>query len=239
MKKEKIYIILITLLIFSVVGLVIYINLTYKTREEKWDEYVSNLSTITKDYSDDSFLMSIIYKNDVSDEGVTLEGKVLRGSVKTQDEISLVASDKTYKVKVEKILNDSNEEISQAEEEDRINIVISGIDDKVISPGQVLAQADTIKSHKEFIAEIYILSEEEGGIDKKFKEGDYLSFYIRTSPFTGKVEKIKEFSKVKPGSAATIKVKLNSNAPIEVGTTFVIRSDSKTMGAGEITSVIK
>lgn len=239
MKKFKLPIILITLVILAIICGVIYFNLTYKTRDEKWNEEVSNLGSITKKSDDNSFLMSIIYKNDVSEDGITLEGKVLRGTVNVGDTISLIGVADTKEVKVEKILNDSNEEVESATKDDRINVLISGISDKSIKPGQVLAKKDSIEAHKEFIAEIYILSKDEGGVDISFKKDDFLDFYIRTSSFVGKVEKIKESSTVKPGSSATIKVKLNTTVAIEEGTTFVIRKDSQTMGAGEITKVIK
>ncbi len=239
MNKTKIYVLLITAFFIGIISLLIFINFNYKTNEEIFSYDLQNLNYVEKNYSDDAFLMSIIYKNDVTDKGVVLEGKVIRGTVKVGDTLSLVGIDDEKEVKVEEILDYQNESVKEASEDERINIVISGISQNGIKQGQVLAQSNTIGSYYEFIAEIYILSKEEGGINKSFKKNDNLDFYIRTSSFEGKIESIKEFNKVKPGSAATIRVKLNTKIAIEEGTTFVIRSDSQTMGAGTITKVIK
>ena len=239
MDKNKIYVALTTFLIVIVIAIIIFFNITYKTREEKWDEEIATLEYVEKKYDDTSFLMSIIYKNDVKDEGIVLEGKVLRGSVNVGDTISLVGVGENKQVKVEKILDNNNKEVKSATTEDRINIIVSSINEKIIKPGQVLAKSDTIGQHNEFIAEIYILTVDEGGIKKSFKKNDFLDFYIRTSTFVGKVEGIKEVNKVTPGSSVTIKVKLNTKVALEEGTTFIIRSNSETMGAGEIVKVIK
>lgn len=239
MKKNNIHIWIITFIILIAIACISIFNINYKTDEEKWDIYISNLKVEEKKYDDDAFLMSLIYKNDVTDEGITLEGKVLRGTLNVNDTICLVGEFGEKKVAVKKILNENNEESEVANENERVNVIISGVSKNIIKPGQVLAKENTIKAHKEFIAEIYVLSEAEGGIDKTIKKNDFIEFYIRTASFVGKVEKIKKANKIEPGSAATIKVKLNTAVAMEEGTTFVIRSDSQTLGAGEITKVIQ
>ena len=67
-------------------------------------------------------------------------------------------------------------------------IIRRGIEKDDVERGQVLCQPGSIKPHKKFEAEVYVLKKEEGGRHTPFFKGYRPQFYFRTTDVTGSIE---------------------------------------------------
>ena len=103
--------------------------------------------------------------------------------------------------------------------------------------GQVLAKPGSIKPHKAFAAEVYVLSKEEGGRHTPFVNGYRPQFYIRTTDVTGEIALPEGVQMVMPGDNITMGVKLIVPVALEEGSRFAIREGGRTVGAGVVVSV--
>ena len=102
----------------------------------------------------------------------------------------------------------------------------------------VLAKPGSIKPHKKFKAEVYILSKEEGGRHTPFFNGYQPQFYFRTTDVTGKVTLPQGVEMVMPGDNVTFEVELLKPVAIEEGLRFAIREGGRTVGAGVVTEIL-
>ena len=108
-----------------------------------------------------------------------------------------------------------------------------------VERGQVLAQKGTIKPHKTFKAEIYVLSKEEGGRHTPFFDGYRPQFYFRTTDVTGAVKLPEGVEMVMPGDNIAVDITLISPIAMEEGLRFAIREGGRTVGAGVVASIIE
>ena len=104
--------------------------------------------------------------------------------------------------------------------------------------GQVIAKPGTIHPHKDFEAQIYVLTKEEGGRHSPFFNGYRPQFYFRTTDVTGSIELQKGVEMVMPGDNTTITVKLITPIAIEEGLRFAIREGGRTVGSGVVTKIL-
>ena len=128
--------------------------------------------------------------------------------------------------------------LDQGEAGDNVGCLLRGVERNEIERGQVLAKPGSIKPHKTFEAQVYVLSKEEGGRHTPFFNGYRPQFYIRTTDVTGAIGLPEGVEMVIPGDNVTMKVELLAPVALEEGSRFAIREGGRTVGAGAVTKVV-
>ena len=130
-------------------------------------------------------------------------------------------------------------QLDYAEAGDNAGVLLRGINREDVERGQVLAKPGTVTPHTKFKAQVYVLSKEEGGRHTPFFTNYRPQFYFRTTDVTGVIELPAGTEMVMPGDNVEITVELIAPIAIENGTKFSIREGGITVGAGNVTEVIK
>jgi elongation factor Tu len=128
--------------------------------------------------------------------------------------------------------------LDRGEAGDNVGILLRGVEKADVERGQVLAKPGSITPHKEFEAEVYILTKEEGGRHTPFFTGYRPQFYIGTTDVTGEANLPAGVEMVMPGDNAKMSVKLIVPVAMEEGLRFAIREGGKTVGAGVISKIV-
>ncbi len=186
---------------------------------------------------DQSFLMPIEDVFSIKGRGTVVTGRVERGVVKLNDEVEIVGLRETRKTVVTGV-EMFRKTLDQGQAGDNIGVLLRGIEKEDVERGQVLAKPGTITPHKEFEAEVYILTKEEGGRHTPFFSGYRPQFYIRTTDVTGEVILPKGVEMVMPGDNAKMTVRLIQPVALEEGIRFAIREGGHTVGAGVVSKII-
>ena len=131
-----------------------------------------------------------------------------------------------------------HKELDSADAGDNAGILLRGITREQIERGMVLAKPGSIKPHKKFMSEVYVLKKEEGGRHKAFFPGYRPQFYIRTMDVTGTITLPAGVEMVMPGDNVNLEVELITPVALEKGSKFAIREGGLTVGAGVITEVL-
>jgi len=121
---------------------------------------------------------------------------------------------------------------------DNVGALLRGVERTDVQRGQVLAKPGSIKPHTKVMAEVYVLSKEEGGRHTPFFNGYRPHFYIRTTDVTGSISIPEGMEMVMPGDNVQMGIELITPVAIEVGLRFAIREGGRTVGAGAVTSII-
>ncbi|MDQ5976663.1 MAG: elongation factor Tu, partial [Patescibacteria group bacterium] len=129
--------------------------------------------------------------------------------------------------------------LGQGQAGDNAGILLRGIEREQIERGQVMSKVGSIKPHKKFEAEVYVLKKEEGGRHTPFFKGYKPQFYIRTTDVTGEVTLPEGTEMVMPGDTVRLVIKLLAPVALEEGMRFAIREGGRTVGAGVATKIIK
>jgi elongation factor Tu len=187
--------------------------------------------------TDKPFLMPVEDVFSIKGRGTVATGRVERGQLKVNEEVEVVGLKATTKTVVTG-LEMFRKTLDDTQAGDNVGILLRGIEKDDIERGQVLAKPGSITPHKEFDAEVYILSKEEGGRHTPFFTGYKPQFYVRTADVTGEVTLPEGIEMVMPGDNAKMKVKLIQEVAMEEGQRFAIREGGQTVGAGVITKVI-
>jgi elongation factor Tu len=122
---------------------------------------------------------------------------------------------------------------------DNIGTLLRGIEREDIERGQVLAKAGSIKPHTRFMAQVYVLTKEEGGRHTPFYDGYRPQFYLRTTDVTGSIGLQGGAEMVMPGDNVQMQVELIGPIALETGQRFAIREGGHTVGAGAITEILE
>ena len=120
---------------------------------------------------------------------------------------------------------------------DNIGVLLRGVAKEDIERGQVLAKPGSIKAHTKFIAEVYVLTKEEGGRHTPFFKGYKPQFYVRTTDVTGACQLPEGVEMVMPGDNIQMEIELITPVAIEQGMRFAIREGGRTVGAGVVASI--
>jgi len=129
--------------------------------------------------------------------------------------------------------------MEEAQAGDNVGCLLRGIEKEGIERGQVLAKPNTIKPHKKFMGEVYVLKKEEGGRHTPFFTNYRPQFYIRTTDVTGSVMLPEGVKMVMPGDNVTVEVELITTVALEEQMRFAIREGGKTVGAGVVTKILE
>jgi elongation factor Tu len=200
---------------------------------EAVDEYIPEpVRDVDKD-----FLMPIEDVFSISGRGTVVTGRVERGLVRVGEEVEVVGirpTQKTVCTGVEMF----RKTLDQGQAGDNIGVLLRGMRRDEVERGQVLARPGTIKPHRRFKAETYILTKEEGGRHTPFFNGYRPQFYFRTTDVTGVVTLPEGVEMVMPGDNVSLSVELIMPIAMEKELRFAIREGGKTVGAGVISDII-
>ena len=186
---------------------------------------------------DKPFLMPVEDVFSITGRGTVATGRIEAGRVKVGDEVQILglgADRKSVVTGVEmfrKILD-------EGEAGDNVGLLLRGIDKNEVKRGMVICHPGQVKPHDHFKAQVYILKKEEGGRHTPFHNNYRPQFYIRTLDVTGEIKLPEGVEMVMPGDNVEIDVKLITPVACDAGLRFAIREGGRTVGSGQITSVI-
>ena len=214
--------------------------------DEKWLKAIDELMDAVDSYIplpprpvDQPFLMSVEDVFSITGRGTVATGRIERGRVKTGEAVEIVgliekplASTVTGVEMFRKILD-------EGEAGDNAGLLLRGIEKKDIRRGMVICKPGTITPHTDFKCEVYVLSKEEGGRHTPFFNKYRPQFYFRTTDVTGEVELPSGTEMVMPGDNTSLTVKLIQPIAMEKGLKFAIREGGRTVGAGQVTEILK
>ncbi|UCI05850.1 elongation factor Tu [Mesorhizobium sp. B1-1-8] len=185
---------------------------------------------------DKPFLMPIEDVFSISGRGTVVTGRVERGVVKVGEELEIVGIRPTAKTTCTGV-EMFRKLLDQGQAGDNIGALLRGIDREGVERGQVLAKPGTVKPHKKFVAEAYILTKDEGGRHTPFFTNYRPQFYFRTTDVTGIVTLPAGTEMVMPGDNITVDVELIVPIAMEEKLRFAIREGGRTVGAGIVVTI--
>ena len=188
--------------------------------------------------TDKPFLLAIEDVLTITGRGTVVTGRVERGTLKMGDEVEIVGIKDTKKSVVTGI-EMFRKTLDFAEAGDNAGILLRGVNRDEVVRGQVLAKPGTVTPHTKFTASVYVLTKEEGGRHTAFLTNYRPQFYFRTTDITGVITLPEGVEMVMPGDNVNLTVELIHPVAIEKGTKFSIREGGRTVGAGNVTEIIK
>jgi len=188
---------------------------------------------------DKPFLMPVEDVFTITGRGTVATGKIDTGVINTGDEVEIIGMQEEKLKSTITGVEMFRKILDRGEAGDNVGLLLRGIDKKDIRRGMVVVRPGTITPHTEFKAEIYVLKKEEGGRHTPFHNKYRPQFYLRTTDVTGEIELPTGRDMVMPGDNVTITVKLIVPVAMDKGLRFAIREGGRTVGAGQVTEIIK
>jgi elongation factor Tu len=187
---------------------------------------------------DQPFLMPIEDVFSISGRGTVVTGRIERGKIKVGEEVEIVGLRDTKKSVVTGV-EMFRKLLDQGEAGDNVGCLLRGIGKDEVERGQVLCKPGSVKPHKKFTAEAYILTKEEGGRHTPFFSGYRPQFYFRTTDVTGVANLPEGTEMVMPGDTIEMAIELIQPIAMDKGLRFAIREGGRTVGSGVVTEVIE
>lgn len=225
-------------------------NSVNKRGENNWVDKIFELMDAVDSYIptpqrdvDKTFLMAVEDVFSITGRGTVATGRIERGKVKVGETIEIVGLQETKSTTVTG-LEMFQKTLEEGFAGDNIGILLRGIQKTDIQRGMVLSKPGTIKPHKRFEAEVYVLKKEEGGRHTPFLAGYRPQFYVRTTDVTGSITGFTsddgaEAEMVIPGDRIKMTAELISPIAIEAGMRFAIREGGRTIGAGVVSKILE
>src|SRR5947208_3911097 len=186
---------------------------------------------------DQPFLMPVEDVFNIDGRGTVATGRVERGVLKKMEEVEIVGIRPTAKTTATDI-EMFRKLLDEARAGDNVGVLLRGTKKEEIERGQVIAKPGTIKPHKKFKAEVYVLSKEEAGRHTPFFTNYRPQFYFRTTDVTGQVKLPDGVEMVMPGDNVSVEVELITPIAMEKTIRFAIREGGKTVGAGRVADIL-
>ena len=200
-------------------------------------EAVDNYIPSPKRDLEKPFLMPVEDVFSIKGRGTVVTGRIDRGIVKVNETVEIVGIRDTKSTVVTGV-EMFKKQLDEGQAGDNVGLLLRGIEKDDVERGQVIAKPGSITPHKDFEAEVYILTKEEGGRHTPFFTGYRPQFYIRTTDVTAEVALPKGVEMVMPGDNTKMTVKLIVPVAMEEGLRFAVREGGKTVGAGVISKII-
>jgi elongation factor Tu len=188
--------------------------------------------------TDKPFMMAIEDVFSITGRGTVVTGRIETGVVHTGDEVEIVGIRDTKKSVVTGV-EMFRKILDEGEAGDNIGALLRGIDKDEVERGQVLAKPGSITPHTEFEAQVYVLTQAEGGRHKPFFAGYRPQFYFRTTDVTGDIALPEGTEMCMPGDNTVMTVNLGAPIAMDEGLNFAIREGGRTVGAGRVTKILK
>jgi elongation factor Tu len=186
---------------------------------------------------DKPFLMPIEDVFSIEGRGTVCTGRVERGIVKKMEEVEIVGIRDTQKTTVTDI-EMFRKLLDEGRAGDNVGLLLRGIKKTDVERGQVIAKVGSVKGHKKFKSEIYVLSKEEGGRHTPFFSNYRPQFYFRTTDVTGSIQLPEGVEMVMPGDNISLEVSLITPIAMESTMRFAIREGGRTVGAGRVGEIL-
>ena len=213
--------------------------------EAKWEEKVMELMEAVDSWiplpprdNEKPFLMPVEDVFSITGRGTVATGRIETGVVHVGDELEMIGLGADGKKTVCTGVEMFRKLLDEGEAGDNVGLLLRGIDKDEIKRGMVLAKPGSVKPHKRFKAEVYILKKEEGGRHTPFHNHYRPQFYIRTLDVTGEITLPEGVEMVMPGDHVEIIVKLINPVACDKGLRFAIREGGRTVGSGQITEIL-
>jgi len=217
---------------------------------EEWKPIATLLKTMD-DYFPDPvreldkpFLMPIEDIFSIKGRGTVVTGRIERGKIKVNEKVELVGFGETKETVITGV-EMFRKELDEGIAGDNVGLLLRGIEKDEVERGMVVAAPKSITPHKKFVAQVYILSKDEGGRHSQFAKGYRPQFYIRTTDVTGTIARIQnvqtndEEEVAQPGQNVLMTVELIYTVAMEKGSRFAIREGGRTIGAGVVAEIIE
>jgi elongation factor Tu len=209
-----------------------------KTIEALMDS-VDSWIPIPKRLTDLPFLMPVEDVFSITGRGTVATGRIERGIINSGDQVEIIGMGAENLKSVVTGVEMFRKILDRGEAGDNVGLLLRGIDKDQIRRGMVICKPGSITPHSEFKAEVYVLSKEEGGRHTPFFNKYRPQFYLRTTDVTGEISLPPDVEMVMPGDNVTINVRLLNAVAMDKGLRFAIREGGRTVGAGQVTEIIK
>lgn len=213
--------------------------------EPEWEAAIDALMEAVDSYVpmperviDKPMLMPIEDIFSIQGRGTVVTGRIEQGICKVGEEMEIVGFRDTRKTVVTGV-EMFKKLLDEGRAGDNVGLLLRGIDKEDVERGQVIAKPGSIKPHKNFKGEVYVLSKEEGGRHTPFFNGYRPQFYIRTTDVTGTLKLPEGVEMVMPGDNTSITGELLTPVALEKGARFAIREGGRTVGSGTITEILE
>jgi elongation factor Tu len=214
--------------------------------EEKWVAKIEELMAAVDSYIplpprpvDQPFLMSVEDVFTITGRGTVATGRIERGRIKVGESVEIVGLIPTPLNSTCTGVEMFRKLLDEGEAGDNAGLLLRGIEKKDIRRGMVICKPGSITPHTDFKGEVYVLSKEEGGRHTPFFQKYRPQFYFRTTDVTGEVELPAGVEMVMPGDNTNLTVRLIQPIAMEKGLKFAIREGGRTVGAGQVTEILK
>jgi elongation factor Tu len=186
---------------------------------------------------DRPFLMAIEGVHSIQGRGTVATGKIEQGTVKIGDKVEILGLGDVQETVVTSV-EAFKKLVEVAQAGQNVGVLLRGVANEQLQRGQVLAAMKSIQPRDRFAAELYVLTQKEGGRHTPFFTGYKPQFYVRTTNVTGEVRLPTGTEMVMPGDNARVEVHLEKPIALDVGSKFAIREGGKTVGSGVVSALI-
>ena len=214
--------------------------------EDKWVKAVEELMEAVDSYIplpprpvDMAFLMSVEDVFSITGRGTVATGRIERGRIKVGEPVEIVGLIEAPLTSTVTGVEMFRKLLDEGEAGDNAGLLLRGIDKNQIRRGMVIVKPGSITPHTDFKGEVYVLSKEEGGRHTPFFNKYRPQFYFRTTDVTGECSLPEGTEMVMPGDNTSLTVKLIMPIAMEKGLKFAIREGGRTVGAGQVTEILK
>jgi elongation factor Tu len=214
--------------------------------DPKWVSKIDELMAAVDSYIplpprpiDMPFLMSVEDVFSITGRGTVATGRIERGIIKVGEAVEIVGLMESALSSTVTGVEMFKKLLDEGQAGDNAGLLLRGIEKKDIRRGMVICKPGSITPHTEFKCEVYVLSKEEGGRHTPFFNKYRPQFYFRTTDVTGEVTLPAGTEMVMPGDNVSLTVKLIQPIAMEKGLKFAIREGGRTVGAGQVTEIIK
>ncbi len=191
---------------------------------------------------DQPFLMPVEDVFSITGRGTVATGRIERGVINSNDPVEIIGLQKEGEKALQSTVTGVEmfrKILDRGEAGDNVGLLLRGIEKEAIKRGMVIVKPGTVTPHTEFKCEVYVLSKEEGGRHTPFFNQYRPQFYFRTTDVTGEITLPAGVEMVMPGDNVTLNVKLIYPIAMEKGLRFAIREGGRTVGAGQVTEIVK
>ena len=215
-------------------------------KEPQWVDRLMELMEAVDTYiplpmrdTDKEFLMPVEDVFSITGRGTVGTGKIETGVINSGDPVEIIGMGAEKLKSVVTGVEMFRKILDRGEAGDNVGLLLRGIDKEEIRRGMVIVKPGSVKPHKKFKAEVYILKKEEGGRHTPFHNNYRPQFYFRTTDVTGEIVLPEGTEMVMPGDNLTITVNLITEIAMTLNLRFAIREGGRTVGAGQVTEILE